>query len=218
MIQWNNVETVLLDMDGTLLDLHFDNYFWLTYIPQVFAEKNQLEIEYTQQYLGEKFDKKRGSLDWYCLDYWSEQLDLPIAQLKRDIQHKISFRPLALEFLEYLKKLNKQVFLATNAHPTTLEIKVLNTQFHHHFDGLYTSHEFGAPKEQQKFWQKFQDKIGFNKTNTLFIDDSISVLNSAKQFGIGHLLGIAKPDSQKPSQTMLPFDVLDSFSQIMGET
>src|SRR5688572_6670841 len=34
MIDWNAVDTVLLDMDGTLLDLHFDNYFWLTHLPK----------------------------------------------------------------------------------------------------------------------------------------------------------------------------------------
>ena len=215
MIDWQRIETVLLDMDGTLLDLHFDNYFWLTYIPQVFAEKHQLPFEQAKLQLHKQFDDKRGSLDWYCIDFWSTELDLPIAQLKRDIQHKISFRPLALEFLEFLKKINKRIFLATNAHPTTLEIKVLNTQFHHYFDGLYTSHEFGAPKEQPEFWQKFQAQLAFDKKTTLFIDDSISVLNSAKRFGIGHILGIAKPDSQKPPQTMLPFEVLESFDQIM---
>ena len=26
MINWQQIDTVFLDMDGTLLDLHFDNY------------------------------------------------------------------------------------------------------------------------------------------------------------------------------------------------
>ena len=41
MIDWNAINTVLLDMDGTILDLHFDNYFWKEYVPQKYAEKTQ---------------------------------------------------------------------------------------------------------------------------------------------------------------------------------
>ncbi|HBT55971.1 MAG TPA: haloacid dehalogenase, partial [Pseudomonas sp.] len=33
MLNWNAIDTVLLDMDGTLLDLHFDNHFWLEHMP-----------------------------------------------------------------------------------------------------------------------------------------------------------------------------------------
>ncbi|MCP4043692.1 MAG: haloacid dehalogenase, partial [Gammaproteobacteria bacterium] len=33
VINWNSIHTVLLDMDGTLLDLHFDNQFWLEHVP-----------------------------------------------------------------------------------------------------------------------------------------------------------------------------------------
>ena len=28
-LAWRDIDTVLLDMDGTLLDLHYDNHFWL---------------------------------------------------------------------------------------------------------------------------------------------------------------------------------------------
>ncbi|HNG60363.1 MAG TPA: haloacid dehalogenase, partial [Cellvibrionaceae bacterium] len=40
MIPWQAIDTLLLDMDGTLLDLHYDNYFWLEYLPRAFAAKN----------------------------------------------------------------------------------------------------------------------------------------------------------------------------------
>ena len=42
---WENIETVLLDMDGTLLDLHFDNHFWLQHVPVCYAEKHGLSHE-----------------------------------------------------------------------------------------------------------------------------------------------------------------------------
>ena len=33
MLNWSKIDTVLLDMDGTLLDLHYDSHFWLNVIP-----------------------------------------------------------------------------------------------------------------------------------------------------------------------------------------
>ncbi len=39
---WETVDTVLLDMDGTLLDKHFDDFFWEHYVPEIYAENNDL--------------------------------------------------------------------------------------------------------------------------------------------------------------------------------
>ena len=33
-----NVDLVLLDMDGTLLDLHYDSHFWLDYVPHAICQ------------------------------------------------------------------------------------------------------------------------------------------------------------------------------------
>ena len=38
-LNWDNIDTVLLDLDGTLLDLNFDLEFWLEYIPKVYSKK-----------------------------------------------------------------------------------------------------------------------------------------------------------------------------------
>jgi putative hydrolase of the HAD superfamily len=214
-INWNAIDTVLLDMDGTILDLHFDNYFWLIYLPENFAIKHNISFESAFEKLSQQFNTLRGTLNWYCLDYWTDTLQMDIVGLKKNIQHKVAFRPQALAFLQFLKQQNKQVFLATNAHPRSLEIKQLNTRFHQYFDELITSHEFGAPKEQQSFWQQLQKKIEFDNSKTLFIDDSVAVLTSAQQFGIAYLLGIAQPDSQKPPQSMAPFDAIENFNDIM---
>jgi putative hydrolase of the HAD superfamily len=214
-LPWHTIDTVLLDMDGTILDLHFDNYFWLTYLPQVFASANGLSFATAKQQLTEQFDAIRGTLDWYCLDYWSDTLKLDIAELKKTIAHKVAFRPQAEEFLQFLKQQQKHVFLVTNAHQKSLEIKLLNSQFHHYFDDLISSHQFAAPKEEQTFWQQLHQRLRFEKSKTLFIDDSLSILHSAQAFGIGFVLGIAQPDSQQPPRHLEPFYAIENFRDIM---
>ena len=37
-LDWTSIDTVLLDMDGTLLDLRFDNWFWQEHVPDALRE------------------------------------------------------------------------------------------------------------------------------------------------------------------------------------
>ncbi|NVJ49194.1 MAG: GMP/IMP nucleotidase [Gammaproteobacteria bacterium] len=215
MLDWSQVDTVLLDMDGTLLDLSFDNYFWSTYVISAFARQNNLSLSTARAQLVPKFESIKGTLNWYCLDYWSERLDLDIAALKAEIQHQVAFRPSAVRFLQFLSEQPVEVYLATNAHPKTLEIKLLNANFHQYFNALVTSHELGAPKEQQEFWRALQQSLNFDPARTLFIDDSQVILEAAETFGIAHLFGIAQPDSQQPARNMLPYHALTSFDEII---
>ncbi len=214
-LPWHQIETVLLDMDGTILDLHFDNYFWLTYLPEVYAETHKLSFNEAKQKLTHQFDAIRGTLNWYCLDYWSDTLNIDIVALKKTIGNKVAFRPQALEFLQFLTQQQKRVYLVTNAHQKSLEIKMLNNNFHEYFDELISSHEFGAPKEEQTFWVKLQQRIEFDKETTLFIDDSLSILQSAQRFGIKYVLGIAQPDTQQAARPMDPFYAIEQFKDIM---
>jgi putative hydrolase of the HAD superfamily len=214
-LPWDRIDTVLLDMDGTILDLHFDNYFWLTFLPEVYARKHQLPVAEAKQQLVQRFDAIRGTLNWYCLDYWSDTLQLDIVALKQQIAHKVAFRPQAEAFLQFLNREKKQVFLVTNAHPKSLEIKLLNGQFHHYFDDLISSHQLAAPKEDPLFWLRLQQRLGFDKSSTLFIDDSVSILHAAAEFGIGFVMGIAQPDSTQPSRQLAHFYCIEHFSDIM---
>ncbi|MET1256722.1 GMP/IMP nucleotidase [Aliikangiella maris] len=214
-INWSDIDTVLLDMDGTILDLAFDNFFWLDYLPQVYAEKNQISLEESKRFLADSYGAIEGKLQWYCLDFWSERLNLDIVALKYKVKDKVAFRPGAVAFLEYLCSLQKKIYLVTNAHPKSLEIKLLNAKFHQYFDDLCSSHELGYPKEEQLFWQLVQDKYQFNSARTLFVDDSVRILKSAQEFGIGKVLGIAQPDSRREIIETSPFDAIVDFEQLI---
>ncbi|MCK4586177.1 MAG: haloacid dehalogenase, partial [Gammaproteobacteria bacterium] len=60
MIDWKKIKTVLLDMDGTLLDLHFDNHFWLEHMPRRFAEAKGVALEDARAELLSRYKEVEG--------------------------------------------------------------------------------------------------------------------------------------------------------------
>lgn len=215
MLDWSQIENVFLDLDGTLLDLHFDNHFWLEYVPQCYAEHHQLSRETTQKILDKKYADVYGRLNWYCVDYWTRELELDIAALKEQVSHKIAVRPHVEEFLEALHMHGKQVSLVTNAHPVSIQIKMHKTRLDRFFHRVVTSHQLHHAKEEQAFWQGLEQLEPFDRSSTLFIDDNFSVLDAAREFGIGHLLAIKQPDSQGELKQHHHYPLLETFEEIM---
>ena len=214
-LDWNHIDTVLLDMDGTLLDLHFDNFFWLQHLPKRYAEKNNTTVAAIIDGLVQHMREQQGTLNWYCTDYWSRELDLDIIELKREIEHLIDERPFVRPFLETLGLHNKQRILVTNAHRNSVDIKFSQTGIDSLLDSVISSHDFGQPKEDQRFWQQLELSMGFNPSRTLFIDDSEVILQSAQEYGIKHLLCIEQPDSRGESRQSENFAMINSFEQIL---
>ena len=214
-IDWNNINTVLLDMDGTLLDLHFDNFFWLEHLPQRFAERyNQHETQ-AKQHLQQRFHREKGQLNWYCLDYWSTQLGLDIVALKREIADKITIRPHVEAFLRALQLSGRECILVTNAHRDSLSLKMELAPIQPFFDAMVVSHDYGQAKEQAAFWPILQRHFGFDPQSTLLIDDTEAVLDAARAYGIHHLLTLHQPDSQQAPRAELNYPAFLHFDEIM---
>lgn len=205
----------MLDMDGTLLDLNFDNHFWKEFVPLRYAEKNKLTIEQAKQRLIPLFQSMEGKLEWYCLDYWSSTLDLNIAGLKQEISGLIDILPHVTEFLEEVRKSSRQLLLVTNAHKNSLDLKMEKTSLNVFFDHIICSHDFGLAKEQPGFWKRLQEQHVFDKRHTLLVDDSLAVLKSARQFGIEHLIAISRPDSQARKRTLTDFSAVGDFRELL---
>lgn len=215
MIDWKNIDTVLLDMDGTLLDLNFDNHFWKEFVPQKFAEQQGISIETAKKELQPRFKSMEGKLEWYCLDYWSKALALDITGLKAELAGLITVLPHVVEFLEQLKQAPQQVWLVTNAHRDSLELKMEKTCLQHFFDYIISSHDLGQPKEQTAFWGLLQQQQHFDKQRTLLVDDNLNVLRSAQTFGIAHLVSVSKPDSRQPKKMVIGFPAIEDFRELM---
>lgn len=202
-------------MDGTLLDLHFDNYFWLKHVPQRFAEKHQLLPVEAEQQLKDRYRQIEGTLNWYSVDHWSEILELDIVALKREVSHLISVHDHVTEFLQALREIGKRVVLVTNAHGKSLALKMEITQLSDYFHRQVCSHEVGKPKEDAQFWDDLQLIEPFNKERTLLVDDSLPVLISARNYGIAHTLGILKPDTKQPAITLDGFQSIAHFGEVL---
>jgi HAD superfamily hydrolase (TIGR01509 family) len=212
---WARIDTVLLDLDGTLLDLAFDNFFWRTRVPEAWARSRSLSPEQAQAELQPRFRAREGTLDWYCIDYWSRELELDIAALKHGDAHHIRWLPGAREFLGRVRALGKRLLLLTNAHPTTLAIKDAHTQVISHFDAGFSSHSFGAPKEQARFWVEFAKVVQFDPARSLFVDDSLPVLRAARAAGIGMIYAVQRPDSTAPARLQPEFPAVDAVSELL---
>lgn len=211
---WDEIDTVLLDMDGTLLDLHFDTHFWLEHVPARYAEANSLPIEKAREQLMKRYRSAEGTLEWYCVDYWSDQLNLNIETLKQEVDHLISLRPDVISFLQALANAGKQRILVTNAHGKSLSLKMKRTPIGDHLDEIITAHDIGLPKESSDFWDKLQQKHYFLPHRTLLIDDSINVLSSAEKYGIKHLRAILQPNSKLDPDPHDKFIHVDRFTDI----
>ncbi|AGA88436.1 GMP/IMP nucleotidase [Stutzerimonas stutzeri] len=214
-LPWSDIDTVLLDMDGTLLDLHFDNHFWLELLPQRYAELHGISRAMAELELAPLFNEHVGKLTWYCLDYWTRELNLPIREMKREIAELIALRPSADDFLAALREAGKRVVLITNAHRDSLSLKLEKVELAPWFDRLISSHDYGYPKEEPQFWHALRQDLDFDPARALFIDDSLPILRSAGRFGIAHLLAVREPDSRRPAKDTEEFAAVGDYRELV---
>ncbi len=217
MIAWDRIRTVLLDMDGTLLDLHYEHHFWLEHVPRRYAERRGLSLAAAKTGLLARYRRAEGTLDWYCVDFWSRDLDLDIPLLKQEVDHLIVVHPHVTDFLDALRAAGKRMVLVTNAHGKSIALKFERTRLGGHFDAVVCSHDLGLPKEHLGFWEKMQRVEPFERGTTLLIDDSLPVLRAAHAHGIGHLLAIKTPDSRAAAKDVGEFQAIHTFMAIIPE-
>lgn len=215
MLPWRDIDTVLLDMDGTLLDLSFDNFFWLQYLPEKYAQHHQLPLAEASAYLRRLSDEVHGSLAWYCLDHWTRETGLDIEALKHEVQDRIVMRPHVPEFIAWLAGMGKQVMLVTNAHPRALALKSRQSGLHRHLPHMVSSHELALAKENPGFWQQLAEREGLSLANSLLIDDSMPVLARAEAEGVGHMLQMLHPDSTDSIRDRQHFPGIVHFDELM---
>jgi 5'-nucleotidase len=214
MVNWDAIDHVLLDMDGTVLDLPFDNHFWGELVPARYAQARGIALDAARAELEPRFRDTQGRLQWYCLDHWCEVTGLDMAALKHEVRARIGPLPGALDFLRRVRAAGKPLWLVTNAHRASLDVKLTQTGLQDHFDLVLCAHDFGIPKEDSGFWPRLAQRHPFDPGRTLFVDDSLPVLRSAREYGIGHIVAIRKPDTNAPRRDVTEFAAVDALSDL----
>lgn len=212
---WTKIEWVILDMDGTVLDLAYDNYFWRELVPQRYADKNALTLEQARAILTPKFAAIAHTLPWYCTDYWSETTGLNLAALKGESRERIRVLPGAVDFLRAVRASGKKLWLATNAHRDSWQLKLAHTGLRELFDVVICSHDYGAPKEDARFWAAMQQQHPYDKSRALFVDDSPPVLRAAQAHQLGWVIAIRHPDTTAPAREVSEFAAVDALADLL---
>ncbi|MCI5121305.1 MAG: haloacid dehalogenase [Candidatus Electrothrix sp. AUS4] len=214
-LSWDEVETVMLDMDGTLLDKHFDDYFWEVYLPEHYSLLHNISVEEASRELRARYQAVENSLQWADLEYWSHTLGLDLPELKLRINHLIGVHPYVVEFLEFCLKKRKKLYLVTNAHSRTLSIKLEKTSIGAWFDRVICAEEVGFAKEEPLFWPRLQEMLGFSPEKTLLVDDTEKVLWVADAFGLGHLIHVARSSSRRSACYSTKYPSIDYFKELI---
>lgn len=216
LLAWSDIDTVLLDMDGTLLDLHYDNQFWLEHLPQRYAQLHGVSRAMAELELQPLFERNAGTLNWYCLDFWTRELKLPVRELKQELAELIALRPDAPPFLAALRQAGKRVVMITNAHRDSLSLKLERVELAPYFERLISSHDYGFPKESAQFWDALQADIDFDPARSLFIDDTLPILRSARRYGVAHLLAVRQPDSKRGPRDTEEFEAVEDYRELLA--
>jgi HAD superfamily hydrolase (TIGR01509 family) len=211
---WRSIDTVLLDMDGTLLDLGSDTHFWEELLPRRYAESRSISLEEARRQIQPIFEATKGTLDWYCITYWTRALSLDILEMTRAVRHQIEWLPHARAFIASVRETGRRTVLVTNAHPDILAIKDAHLGIRRRFDAVYSSHEFGEPKESATFWPKLAGREKFDATRTLLADDNLSVLRAAHAHGIRWLYAVRRPVQRWPLRPLDGFPGVESVHEL----
>ena len=220
-IDWRSIDDVLLDMDGTLLDLHYDATFWLNNVHYIVANLTGEPEHVIQERFHRELKKHEGTLAWYCTDYWADFFGIDLIEAKQQLAHLIRFRPHAKQFLNVLNSLPLRTLIATNAHPDVIQLKLNVVPLEDMVDGIVSSHQYGVAKEHPDFWRALFDEYAINPDRALFMDDSSKVLDAADRAGVREVVEIRHPNlSEPPRRTWKrgidDFDVLFPGLEALG--
>jgi 5'-nucleotidase len=215
-LNWDGIDDVLLDMDGTLLDRHFDNFFFEEALPRRYAALHAVPFDQARDRLMGMYRSVEGQLAWTDLHYWTEQVGIDVVAMHKELDAMIGFLPGAEDFLRHLRQLGKRITIVTNAHAAGVAVKTAKTGLDRYVDRIVDAFEVGYLKMRPEYWPTCQRLLGFDPARSLYMDDDEGCLMAARQFGVAHLVHSAKSSSQLPPAPLAQFWSVTDFSSLVN--
>lgn len=214
-INWQEIDTLLLDIDGTLLDQYFDNVLWGQLLPARHAELKGLTVEGAKDKIEKHFREVAHTLDYYRIEYWVEYTGVDLIELHHEFAHLIEFRPGTKRFLDWIRSKSMRSILVTNADPDCFAVKDCHCHLSEQVQTIVSCHEYDRPKESEGFWTRLNTEHPFDRARTLFVDDNEVVLEAARKYGITHLRTIRQPDLKRPARDGLAFQSINDLMELV---
>ena len=208
-----DIECLLIDMDGVILDNTYDNNFWQDQIPSVLAKKKNITFEDAKRLAIQIFNFKKNTKDWYDVDYWSNMLDIDIEAEKKSETSlsKIRLYDDVIDTLSELKK-HMKLILITNAHRKTLNIKLGKFNIEPYFDEMICAHELYYVKEDIQLWYMLRSKYKLDFDKTVLIEDTINNINVALSAGVASAVYLGDEDFPSSNNILK----LNSINQLLS--
>lgn len=213
---WTGVDDVLLDMDGTLLDRDFDNFFFEEELPRRYAALHRMDETTAREKLFALYRAVEGELAWTDLHYWTRTLGIDVVALTQELSGRIGYLPGAEAFLQEVRVKRKRVTVLTNAHAEGVAIKNKKTGIDKQVDRIVNAFEVGCLKMRSDYWPACRTLVGFDPSRSLYIDDDEACLAAAQAFGIRHIYQSARSSTKLPPHPSDRYTPLENLQALIS--
>ncbi len=135
-----SLRIISFDVDGTLVDLEYNDLIWFKEIPELVAKKKKISFEKSLKYVHEEYAKLgEHNLNWYDINYWISYFGIEISPDKifEKYEPQVKIYPEVISLLEELKK--KYTLIVITAMPREFlipKMKNLEKYFKFSFSAL----------------------------------------------------------------------------------
>jgi len=166
-----SLKIISFDVDGTLVDLEYNDLIWFKEIPELVAKKKKVSFERSLKFVCEEYAKLgEHNLNWYDINYWISYFGIEISPDKifEKYEPQVKIYPEVIPLLEELKK--KYILIVITAMPREFlipKMKNLEKYFKFSFSALSDFKEL----KNSEIYSKISKALNVHPEQILHIGD-----------------------------------------------